>query len=75
MLDHQTYDKTRGGCGCGDGRRFAPPVGGGTVTDPVCGMEVDPVTSTHHLEQGGHRITVLSLYGLMPFPRLRARTI
>ena len=25
-----------------------------TVTDPVCGMKVDPATSAHRAEHGGH---------------------
>jgi Cu+-exporting ATPase len=49
MLDHQTYDNR----GSGGGSKSATPVGGGTVTDPVCGINVDPVTSKHRVEQGG----------------------
>ena len=29
---------------------------GGTVTDPVCGMQVDPVTATEHLEHEGQTV-------------------
>ncbi len=44
----------RQGSGCahhhGDGTTLADAV---AVTDPVCGMEVDPATSTHRAEHGG----------------------
>ena len=38
-----------GGC-CGGGAATAAA----TVTDPVCGMSVDPTTSPHHAEHAGH---------------------
>jgi Cu+-exporting ATPase len=56
MLEHQTYDnreKTQSCCGCGGGSKSGNPVADATVTDPVCGMMVDPATSKHRLEHAG----------------------
>ena len=36
--------------GCSSGRT---PAAAGAVTDPVCGMKVDPATSKHRFEHGG----------------------
>ncbi|MEZ0470050.1 heavy metal translocating P-type ATPase [Luteimonas salinilitoris] len=40
---------------CASGGSTPPPSpeSDGTVTDPVCGMQVDPATSPHHAEHGG----------------------
>jgi Cu+-exporting ATPase len=42
-MDHQHH------AGCGHGRDSSPK----TVKDPVCGMDVDPTTTPHHVEHGG----------------------
>ena len=40
-------------CGhCSTGEAPAP-VGEGKVTDPVCGMQVDPATTAHHATYAG----------------------
>ncbi len=44
QTDHRPETKDSGGGGA-----FAAK----TVTDPVCGMKVDPVTSKHHFDHGG----------------------
>ena len=46
--DHHHHGKA-GGCGCGR----SAPAGASTVTDPVCGMKVDPATSKHRHEHEG----------------------
>jgi Cu+-exporting ATPase len=38
--------------GCCSGNKM--PVDAATVTDPVCGMTVDPATTEHHAEHAGH---------------------
>ncbi len=49
--DHEGHVHPKGGrCGCGSG---ATPKGTSSVTDPVCGMTVDPATSRHRVEHGG----------------------
>ena len=57
MSEHQTEHRqdtpAKGCCGCGDGSA-SPSVPGALVTDPVCGMSVDPATSKHRLDHGGH---------------------
>ncbi len=56
MHDRQSYDNLEAaqGCRCCEGgSRSTTPVGGGTVTDPVCGMRVHPLTSRYRLEHGG----------------------
>ncbi|WP_316180751.1 MULTISPECIES: heavy metal translocating P-type ATPase [unclassified Bradyrhizobium] len=44
-------DSDSGAC-CGGSDHAAPEPA--KVTDPVCGMSVDPATSTHHFEHQGH---------------------
>ncbi len=45
-------DRGHGGCGCG-AAKAAIGASGVTVTDPVCGMRVDPATSKRHSDHGG----------------------
>ena len=41
------------GCGCGGGARAELAPSTWKSKDPVCGMSVDPATSSHHAEHGG----------------------
>ena len=56
MSDHETEHRheTQGKetCCCG-GRMPAAGVASASVTDPVCGMKVDPASSKHRHEHGG----------------------
>ncbi len=51
MSEHETghRDETKGCCGCGGNAKAAA----GSVTDPVCGMKVDPATSKHRFDHAG----------------------
>ena len=53
MDQHQHgRDATKGSC-CGCGSKPADGLAATTVTDPVCGMQVDPVMSKHRLDHAG----------------------
>jgi Cu+-exporting ATPase len=53
MDQHQPgRDATKGSC-CGCGSKPADGLVATTVTDPVCGMQVDPVMSKHRLDHAG----------------------
>ncbi len=52
-MDEHNHTKASGCCGCGGGSKAANPVGTATVTDPVCGMKVDPATSKHRFAHAG----------------------
>jgi Cu+-exporting ATPase len=49
---HPGRDATKGSC-CGCGSKPADGLVATTVTDPVCGMQVDPVMSKHRLDHAG----------------------
>ena len=51
-MDGHDHDKASGCCGCGGGKAAGLAVAV-TVTDPVCGMTVDPATSKHRFEHAG----------------------
>lgn len=55
--DHADYH-ARGFRRCGDDR--TAPDHGVTVKDPVCGMTVNPATTPHHAEHGGHAYLLCS---------------
>jgi Cu+-exporting ATPase len=53
MDQHQHgHDASDGSC-CGRGSKAAEGVAATTVTDPVCGMKVDPATSKHRFDHAG----------------------
>ncbi|MEQ8348484.1 MAG: heavy metal translocating P-type ATPase [Sneathiellaceae bacterium] len=50
-----TPDHTGGACHHHDHHGHAPPeAADGKVTDPVCGMQVDPATASHSIAHDGH---------------------
>ncbi len=49
--DQEAHAPAKGGCCCSGSA--ATPKATSSVTDPVCGMEVDPATSKHRVEHGG----------------------
>lgn len=51
MIEHEIEHRheTKGSCGCGR----SVPAGVVSVTDPVCGMKVDPATSRHRHDYDG----------------------
>jgi len=51
-MDGHDHDEGSGCCGCGGGKA-AEPAAAVSVTDPVCGMTVDPATSKHRFEHAG----------------------
>jgi Cu+-exporting ATPase len=48
--DHEANDHVKGGCCCGSAAAVNEV---SLVTDPVCGMKVDPATSKHRFDRGG----------------------
>ncbi|MBC7736650.1 MAG: heavy metal translocating P-type ATPase, partial [Candidatus Saccharibacteria bacterium] len=50
--DHRHGTHAKGCCGCGGGAATAG-LPGTVVTDPVCGMKVDPATSKYHVDHAG----------------------
>ncbi len=53
MDQHAPREPSGGGCGRGCEAVAAEPVGASTLTDPVCGMGVDPATSKHRFAHDG----------------------
>ncbi len=50
---HRHESPNKGCCGCGGGNPAAVAPGTTLVTDPVCGMTVDPATSKHRQDHDG----------------------
>ncbi len=51
--NHDYHQHAKGSGCCGGGTKVAEPADTVTVTDPVCGMQVNPATSRHRLERAG----------------------
>ncbi len=53
QAEHRHETAGKGCCGCGEGTPAAVAPGATLVTDPVCGMKVDPAASKHRHDHGG----------------------